>query len=49
MTFTDEHPFTVLDLVPSGPTAAAAANGMLKIGDMLEEVNGVRVSSLTAS
>ncbi len=49
ITFTNESPFSVLYLVPSGPAAVAADKGMLKVGDVLEEINGTRITGLNTS
>jgi hypothetical protein len=49
MTLSNEAPFVVLDLVPSGPTAAAVQGGALKIGDILEKINSQAISSLSVA
>ena len=44
ITFTDVHPFTVLEVRSSGPAAVAANRGLLNIGDVLEQVDKTNVA-----
>ncbi len=48
ITFSDAAPFCVLDVNPSGPAAAAVQNRTLKVGDIMERINGTSTTALTA-
>ena len=47
ITFSDAIPYAVLEIRSQGPASSAAQQGLLNVGDVLNDVGGVAVGTLS--